>query len=68
MEFTNVELLTASTELRIYCGEAERIFKNQELPGKSFTVKYHPPDEIEKLRKGTLKISQNVAQPPPASE
>ena len=56
-QFTNVELLSASSELRIYCGEAEQIFTKQEIPGKTFTLKYHPPDEIEKLRKGTLQIS-----------
>jgi len=56
-EFTNVELLSASSELRIYCGEAEFICTKQDIPGKTFTVKYHPPEEIEKLRKGTLQVS-----------
>ncbi len=58
VQFTNIVLVSDSSELRIHCGEAEQIFKKQDIPGKTFTVKYHPPDEIEKLRKGTLKISQ----------
>jgi len=57
IQFVNVELLSDSSELRIYCGEAEQIFTQENLPGKSFTIKYCPFDEIEKLRKGTLKIS-----------
>nr|MBF0222093.1 DUF342 domain-containing protein [Desulfobulbaceae bacterium] len=57
-KFTDVKLLSANSELRIYCGEAEQIFRQQDLPANTFTLEYCPPDDIENLRKGTLKISQ----------
>lgn len=57
-QFGSVKLLSANSELHIYCGEAKLIFKQQDLPGSSFTVQYCPPDDVENIRKGTLKISQ----------
>jgi hypothetical protein len=56
LQFIDVELLSDNSELQIYCGEAEQRLNKQDIPGRSFTIRYSPPDDIEALRKGKLQI------------
>lgn len=56
LSFTNIELLSSSTELIITCGEAEYTIRQADISTKSFIITYHPPDDVEKLRKGTLEL------------
>ncbi len=57
MQFANVELVSDNSELRIFCGEAEQFFKKNDIPGRNFSIQYHPPEEIENIRKGSFEIS-----------